>query len=39
MSQQVQMNGERSQVYMGVKLNEKAQKYLDSVETFDEGVF
>ena len=39
MSQQVQIGGERSQVYMGVKLNEKAQKYLDSVETFDEGVF
>ena len=39
MSQQVQINGERSQVYMGVKLNAKAQKYLDSVETFDEGVF
>ena len=39
MSQQVQINGERSQVYMGVKLNAKAQKYLDSVETFNEGVF
>jgi P4 family phage/plasmid primase-like protien len=39
MSQQVQIGGERSQVYMGVKLNQKAQKYLDSVETFDEGVF
>jgi P4 family phage/plasmid primase-like protien len=39
MSQQVQIGGERSQVYMGVKLNEKAQKYLESVETFDEGVF
>ena len=39
MSTQMQVNGERSQVYLGVKLNEKAQKYLDSVETFDEGVF
>jgi P4 family phage/plasmid primase-like protien len=39
MSQQVQIGGERSQVYMGVKLNEKAQKYVDSIETFDEGVF
>jgi P4 family phage/plasmid primase-like protien len=39
MSQQIQIEGERSQVYMGVKLNSKAQKYLDSVETFDEGVF
>jgi len=39
MSQSVQIKGERSQVYMGVKLNEKAQKYLDSIETFDEGIF
>jgi P4 family phage/plasmid primase-like protien len=38
-SYQMQINGERSQVYMGVKLNDKAQKYLDSVETFNEGVF
>jgi hypothetical protein len=35
----VQVNGERSQVYAGVKLNAKAQKYVDSIETFDEGVF
>jgi putative DNA primase/helicase len=38
-SYQLQINGERSQVYMGVKLNVKAQKYIDSIETFDEGVF
>ena len=38
-SDTVQVNGERYQVYMGVKLNEKAQKYLDSIETFNEGVF
>jgi P4 family phage/plasmid primase-like protien len=38
-SRQVQVNGERSQVYAGVKLNAKAQKYVDSIETFDEGVF
>jgi P4 family phage/plasmid primase-like protien len=38
-SYQLQINGERSQVYMGVKLNAKAQKYIDSIETFDEGVF
>ena len=38
-SDQVQINGERSQVYMGVKLSPKAQIYLDSVETFSEGVF
>jgi putative DNA primase/helicase len=35
----IQINGERSSIYKGVKFNEKAQKYLDSVETFDEGVF
>lgn len=38
-SDQIQVNGERSQVYKGVKLNDKAQKYLDSVETFNEGIF
>ena len=38
-SRQVQVNGERSQVYAGVKLNAKAQKYVNSIETFDEGVF
>jgi P4 family phage/plasmid primase-like protien len=38
-SRQIQVNGERSQVYAGVKLNAKAQKYVDSIETFDEGVF
>jgi P4 family phage/plasmid primase-like protien len=38
-SYQMQINGERSQVYMGVKINDKAQKYLDSVESFNEGVF
>ena len=38
-SDQVQINGERSQVYLGVKLNSKAQKYLDTTETFNDGVF
>ncbi len=38
-SELTQINGERSSIYMGVKFNAKAQKYLDSVETFDEGVF
>jgi putative DNA primase/helicase len=38
-SEQIQVNGERSQVYVGVKLNVKAQKYVDSVETFGESVF
>lgn len=35
----VQINGERTNVYLGIKLNDKAQKYLDSIETFDEGIF
>ena len=35
----VRVNGERSHVYMGVKFNDKAQKYIDSIETFDEGIF
>ena len=38
-ARQIQVNGERSQVYTGIKLNAKAQKYVDSIETFDEGVF
>jgi P4 family phage/plasmid primase-like protien len=38
-SEQVRDNGGRQQVYMGVRLNAKAQKYVDSIETFDEGVF
>jgi hypothetical protein len=38
-AKQLQINGERSQFYEGVKLNAKAQKYVDSIETFDEGVF
>ncbi len=32
-------NGGRIQVYKGVKLNAKAQKYVDSVESFNEEVF
>lgn len=35
----VRVNGERSHVYMGVRFNEKAQKYIDSIETLDEGIF
>jgi hypothetical protein len=38
-SDQVQVDGQRLQVYFGVKLNNKAQKYIDSIETFDQGVF
>ena len=32
-------SGNRTHIYRGVKLNEKAQKYVDSIETFDESVF
>ena len=32
-------DGNRTHIYRGVKLNEKAQKYVDSIESFDEGVF
>lgn len=38
-SEQTQIDGQRTQVYHGVKLNGKAQKYLESIESFDEGVF
>ena len=32
-------NGKRTHTYVGVKLNDKAQKYIDSVITFDEGEY
>ena len=32
-------DGNRTHVYRGIRLNEKAQKYVDSIQTFDEGVF
>jgi len=32
-------DGNRSHVYRGIRLSEKAQKYVDSIQTFDEGVF
>jgi P4 family phage/plasmid primase-like protien len=32
-------NGGRIQVYRGVNLNEKAQKYVDSIETFNDEIF
>jgi P4 family phage/plasmid primase-like protien len=32
-------NGKRIHTYVGVKLNDKAQKYIDSVVTFDEGEY
>jgi hypothetical protein len=38
-SEVMQVNGERQNVYQGIRFNDKAQKYLDSIETFDEGVF
>ena len=32
-------NGNRTHIYRGIKLNPKAQKYVDSVESFNEEVF
>ena len=32
-------DGNRTHVYRGIRLSEKAQKYVDSIQTFDEGVF
>jgi len=32
-------NGQRNHIYRGVRLNEKAQKYIDSIVKFEEGVF
>jgi putative DNA primase/helicase len=38
-SEQIMVEGERVQMYMGVKLNTKARIYVNGIETFDEGVF
>ena len=38
-SDQVRKNGKRNHFYLGVKLNERAQKYVDSIEQFDEEIF
>lgn len=38
-SEEIRQNGERISVYLGVSLKPKAQKYVDSIETFDESVF
>ena len=38
-SDQVRKNGKRNHFYLGVKLNERAQKYVDSIERFDEEIF
>jgi hypothetical protein len=32
-------NGNRTHIYRGIKLNAKAQAFIATVETFDEGVF
>ena len=32
-------DGARTHVYRGIRLNEKAQKYVDSIQTFDESIF
>ena len=38
-SDSFKQNGSRSHVYLGVRLNDKAQKYVDGIERFDEEVF
>lgn len=38
-SEVVQVNKEKQNVYQGIRLTEQAQRYLDTVVTFDEGVF
>jgi P4 family phage/plasmid primase-like protien len=38
-SEEIRKDGERVSVYLGVSLKPKAQKYIDSIESFDEGVF
>lgn len=38
-SEVIQIDGQRTNVYQGIRLNDKAQKYIDSIETFNEGVF
>jgi len=38
-SEDAYSEGQRLHLYLGVRLNAKAQKYVDSIETFDEGVF
>jgi putative DNA primase/helicase len=35
----VTINGERTHVYMGLKLTEKAQRYVDSIVKFDDSTF
>jgi len=35
----LRQDGKRDHVYMGIKLNEEAQKYINSVITFEEGAF
>jgi phage/plasmid-associated DNA primase len=38
-AEQMQKNGDRNQVYLGVRFNDKAEKYLQSIVSFDEGVY
>jgi P4 family phage/plasmid primase-like protien len=38
-SDRILVDGERHQVYLGVRINNKAQAYLDKNVMFDEGVF
>jgi hypothetical protein len=38
-SDRIFVDGERHQVYLGVRINKKAQAYLDGIVKFDDGVF
>ena len=35
----IRTNGERVHIYQGIKLNAKAQKYVDSIDKFDQEMF
>ena len=35
----IRSNGERIHAYSGIRLNEKAQAYVDSIETFNDAIF
>ena len=38
-SSSTRISGERQHTYQGIRLNEKAQKYLDSIQSFDTEIF
>lgn len=39
MADMTRVNGERKHVYRGVRLNPKAQKYIDSISNFEQEIF